>query len=127
MLYNTKKVVARRVNHGANGYAYGIRFQGKSGTWAYMPDSFQVASQQLAAFRYLDLLILGTAYWHEKSDPAQRSIYDVQEALALKEELDIQKMVLTHLSHDLDVTVRRYELPEHVEFAFDGMQLPLPI
>lgn len=54
-------------------------------------------------------------------------MYDVQEALALKEELGIQKMVLTHLSRDLDVTVRRHELPEHVEFAFDGMQLPLPI
>ncbi len=116
-----------RVNHGANGYAYGIRFQGKDGTWAYMPDSFQVASQQLAAFRSLDLLILGTSYWHENSDPAQRSVYDVQEALALKAELGIQRMVLTHLSHDIDMTVRRHDLPEHVEFAYDGMQLSLPI
>jgi len=120
-------VTFHKVNHGANGSAYGIRFAGNGGTWAYMPDVFQATSQQLAPFQSLDLLIVGAAYWHEKSDPAQRSIYDVQEALALKDTLGITRMVLTHLSHDIDVPLRRAELPAQVQFAFDGMQLPLPI
>jgi phosphoribosyl 1,2-cyclic phosphate phosphodiesterase len=123
------QVSFHKVNHGENGYSYGIRFQGKkeAGTWAYMPDAFQLESQQFAPFRQLHLLIMGSAYWHEKTDPSRRSIYDVQEALALKEELGVENLVLTHLSHDIDVTMRRHELPAHTQFAFDGMQLSLPI
>ena len=120
-------VTFHKVNHGANGYAYGIRFAGESGAWGYMPDVFQATAEQLEPFQRLDLLIIGTAYWWENIDPAQRSIYDVQEALALKDELGVASMVLTHLSHDIDVVVRRAELPAEVQFAFDGMQLPLPI
>ncbi len=113
------------VQHGANGYSYAIRFSNSKMVWAYMPDAFQVTEEQFDALRDLDLLIMGAAYWKENAEPRQRSIYDVQEALVIKQTLSVKRLILTHLSHDIDVPRYAAALQENVAFAFDGMEIPL--
>jgi phosphoribosyl 1,2-cyclic phosphate phosphodiesterase len=113
------------VNHGVNGYAYAIRFQGPDFVWMYMPDAFQATPEQLAPFHNLDLLIMGASEWHETSDPRHRAIYDVQEALQLKQQCAIKRVVFTHLSHNIDIPRHQQQLPSDAEFAFDGMELAL--
>lgn len=117
-----------RVNHGFNGYSYAILFKGENNKkWAYMPDSFQVSEEQWRPFYDLDLLILGTSYWEEKQDKARRSVYDVLEALELKEKLKAKQMILTHLSHQIDIPHYELLLPEGVSFAYDGLKIDLPV
>ena len=72
----------------------------------------------------LDLLVLGTSFYHETAEFTTRSVYDVKEALELLNEIRPTRTVFTHLSHDIDLR-RDYGLPEGVEFAVTGMQMSL--
>lgn len=116
-----------RVQHGVNGYAYAIRFQISGYVWVYMPDAFQATAVQLAPFAQADLMIMGASEWFDSADPyLHRAMYDVQEALQIKQDLYIKKLVLTHLSHSIDIPTHTCLLPLDVQFALDGMELPLP-
>lgn len=119
------QITFHQVQHGANGYSYAIRFTGRESTWTYMPDAFQVTDEQFKPLQHSDLLILGAAYWKEQAEPHRRSIYDVEEALAIKQRFGIRHMVLTHLSHDIDIPRYAERLPDGVMFAFDGLVIQL--
>lgn len=114
------------VNHGQNGHSCGIRFQSTGCTWAYVPDSFGMDDGQLRSFVGCDLLVLGTSYYKEKAERSRRSVYDVSEAIELKKQLGITQLVLTHLSHDIDIPQHSKTLPPGIRFAHDGLSLPLP-
>ncbi|MXQ55171.1 MBL fold metallo-hydrolase [Shimazuella sp. KC615] len=111
------------VNHGNNGTSYGIKFTSKDRQWSYVSDVICMTSDQLKPFYHLDLLILGASYWDVSDYPHQhkRSIYDVREALQVKEMVMPQKMILTHMSHDIDISKR--VLPEGVFFGRDGWKV----
>lgn len=114
-----------RVNHGNNGYSYGIRFSNQTTHWAYVPDVIHMTSKQMKPFYHLALLILGASYFDASNYPFQykRSIYDVGEALLLRKELRPEKMILTHMSHNIDIT--KNILPECVWFGKDGMRITI--
>lgn len=112
-----------KVQHGANGYSYALRFASEEKVWVYMPDAFQVSEEQFVPFRDLDLLILGAAPWQEEAEPHRRSIYDVQEALIIGRKLRAKRLLLTHMSHGVDILRHAEALPANVEFAFDGMEI----
>lgn len=114
-----------KVNHGFNGYAYGIKFESKNYIWSYIPDIFQATEIQLNPFLSSDLIIMGTSYWKEEADIKKRSIYDVEEVLALKEKYKIPRMILTHLSHNIDIPKHEKRLPKGVQFAYDGLELTI--
>lgn len=117
------EVTAFKVPHGANGYAYGLYFVGPDYRWAYVTDSIHIpASIQAQYLNHLDLLILGTAFWHENAPIAKRSIYDVQEALALSCVQSTPRVYFSHLSHDIDIN---QSLPEHIRWAQDGLCINL--
>ncbi|GGA58249.1 hydrolase [Kroppenstedtia guangzhouensis] len=114
-----------KVNHGFNGYAYGIKFERKGFVWSYIPDIFRATEDQLNPFLLSDLIIIGTSFWKEEADIKKRSIYDVEEVLTLKEKYQIPRMILTHLSHDIDIPKHEKRLPEGVQFAYDGFELTI--
>lgn len=119
------RITFHKVNHGFNGYSYGIRFQSREITWAYVPDSFSMTEEQMAPFTDCALLILGTSFYKESADREKRSVYDVTEAMELKGKLRVSRLLLTHLSHDIDVPKHCSLLPSDVQFAHDGMRLVL--
>ncbi len=114
-------VKAIRVPHGFNGFSYAFRFERDGRAWGYMPDCLGLTD--LEPWRKLDLLILGASFYREDAPTASRSVYDVGEAAALVAELEPKKTVLTHLGHGVDC---RKPAPEGVQYAFDGLELPLP-
>ncbi|OMF38290.1 MBL fold metallo-hydrolase [Paenibacillus sp. FSL H8-0548] len=111
-----------RVNHGKNGYAYAFRFEHvETGcTWVYCSDSIGLTDEQQKPLADLDLLVLGTSFYHEPFAYETRSVYDVVEATDLIAKWKPKQTIFTHMSHDIDLR-RNYALPDHLQFARTGM------
>lgn len=113
------------VPHGANGRSHAFALSRPGWRGVVMTDAIDVpedmAAQELTD---LDLLVLGTSFVDESgAEHAGRSVYDVREALALPWTRTARRVVLTHLSHDVDV--RRVPLPVGWRFAHDGLSVEL--
>ncbi|WP_338068623.1 MBL fold metallo-hydrolase [Paenibacillus paeoniae] len=115
-----------RVHHGRNGYSYAFEFiHSVNGyRWIYCSDAIDLTEEQQRPFYGADLVILGTSFVKEPYPIHTRSIYDVEEAIELFERWKPGRMVLTHLSHDIDVN-KKDVLPEGVQFAVTGMSITL--
>ncbi|GGJ20188.1 MBL fold metallo-hydrolase [Deinococcus roseus] len=121
------QVSAFKVPHGANGFSYAYRFEKPDFCWVYCPDSINIPEEtEQTHMMNLDLLILGTSYWHESYEMKYRSVYDVQEALALPSVQSAKQVIFTHMSHDIDarrVLNGETRLPEKVRLASDGLRV----
>lgn len=115
------RLAALRVPHGHNGYAYGLRFDGATGSWAYIPDSIGIHDK--APWQGLDLLILGVSFYHEAAPYDKRSVYDVTEALELIQELNPKQTIFTHMGHGVD---SRKRAPAGTRYGHDGLNVKLP-
>lgn len=113
-----------KVNHGKNGFSYAYRLEKKGFVWAYCSDSIALPNEQKEPLRQLDLLVLGTSFYKEDAEFSTRSVYDVKEALALREEVKPGRLIFTHMSHDIDLR-QQYSLPEGVSFAKTDLVVPL--
>lgn len=117
------KVSFHQVNHGHNGYSYGIRFSSGQYCWAYVSDSINLTAEQQKPFENLDFLILGTSFWDEQAPMHTRSVYSTKEALLLIHQLQAKQIVFTHLSHDIDYDRYSSQLPSNCQFAYDGLRI----
>lgn len=120
------KTMSWRVNHGKNGYAYAFRFEhAASGfSWVYCSDSIGLTEDQQKPIFGVDLLILGTSFYREPYPYDTRSVYDVTEAIQLAGKWRPKRMILTHMSHDIDLRFD-YLLPSGIEFAQTGMTIDI--
>ncbi|MBO9128149.1 MBL fold metallo-hydrolase [Bacillus sp. 165] len=118
-------ITFHRVNHGHNGYSYGIKFMKEGFCFAYVSDAINLTSEELEPFVHLDLLIIGTSFWDEQAPLHTRSVYSTKEVMEMDEVLQAKQIIFTHLSHDIDVEMRSQQLPSHMMFAYDGMQYEL--
>ncbi len=118
-------VRAFRVPHGANGHSHAFRLDGPGIRTAYVTDAIDIPEETVRTWLTgLDLLILGTSFADESGAVhATRSVYDVREAVALPWARAARRVLLTHLSHDVDV--RAVGLPERWAFARDGLETRL--
>jgi phosphoribosyl 1,2-cyclic phosphate phosphodiesterase len=55
------------------------------------------------------------------------SHFTISAAIEVARQLQVPKTLLTHLTHDIDYPRHSAELPEGVEFAYDGQTLTLPL
>ncbi|MCL6457857.1 MAG: MBL fold metallo-hydrolase [Gorillibacterium sp.] len=118
------QVTVQKVYHGKNGFAHAFRFVKPNYSFVYCPDSISLGDEEKKFFENLDLLILGTSYYHEKFDFHTRSVYDMVEALELLKQIRPVRTLFTHMSHDVDVR-RAYPLPAHVALTHRGMRVQL--
>ncbi|WP_407571177.1 MBL fold metallo-hydrolase [Deinococcus altitudinis] len=119
------QVQAFEVPHGANGTSHAFRFVSPQYRWVYMTDAIGVGAGLADDWlSNLDLLVLGTSFSDESAAvQASRSVYDVQEALALPWARSARRVLLSHLSHDIDV---RRALPDRrFAYATDGLSVSL--
>ena len=130
-------VRAFRVPHGANGHSHAYRLARSAGAgqagWAaaVVTDAIgippELAREWLRApgGAGLDTLLLGTSFEDESGAPLSgRSVYDVREALTLPWAQAAGRVVLTHLSHGVDVR-RAGHLPPGWQYAHDDLTVPL--
>jgi len=105
-----------RVNHGRNGYSYALRFDHAESGYSvvYCPDSFQLSKQEQVLLQHVDQLIIGTSFYYEEAPTETRSLYDVLEIIELVKTWCPKSVILTHLSHDIDIGT---PLPGGMAFA----------
>ncbi|HEY0828968.1 MAG TPA: MBL fold metallo-hydrolase [Bacilli bacterium] len=113
-----------KVNHGKNGHSYAYHWAKDGFKWVYCSDAISLPDDQKNLLFELDLLILGTSFYHEEAELATRSVYDMVEALELVAEVKPGRVIFTHMSHAIDME-RDYGLPSNVKLARLGMQCSL--
>ncbi|ULH15430.1 MBL fold metallo-hydrolase [Deinococcus sp. KNUC1210] len=118
-------VRAFEVPHGANGTSHAFRFDSPTHRWVYMTDALDVPADIAACWlSNLHLLVLGASFYDESAAERKgRSVYDVLEALRLPWARAAGHVLLSHLSHDVDV---RQPLPgEGFRYAREGLCVEL--
>ncbi|HEX2256057.1 MAG TPA: MBL fold metallo-hydrolase [Afifellaceae bacterium] len=92
------------------------------GGLAYSPDVSGLAPEAAEAFAGLDLWIVDALRYRPHP-----SHFSVSEALEWIERLKPRRALLTHMHVDLDYAALSAELPSHVEPAYDGLAVELPV
>ena len=90
------------------------------GKLAYITDCSQIPDDSKEELKNLDLLILGAL--RHKPHPTH---FSIQEAVQIGAELKSKRVILTHLSHNLDYDETNKELPPGFELAYDGMEIEI--
>ncbi len=90
------------------------------GDIAYLTDCIDLAPQSWAQLQGLRLLVIDGLRFR-----AHPTHFTVAQAIAVGQRLGAQRVVLTHLSHDVDYVIHSKQLPENVEFAYDGQTITI--
>lgn len=86
------------------------------GSLAYLTDCNHVPAESLEKLHNLDLLVIDALRFR-----AHPTHFTIDQAVAVGQRLQAKRIVLTHLTHDVDYVIHSAQLPENVEFAYDGM------
>ena len=106
-----------KVNHGSID-SLGFRV----GSFAYIPDVFELYDESWAALKNLDYLIIDAL--RRTPHPSHTHL---EKTLKWIEELAPKNAVLTNMHIDMDYETLCAELPNNVRPAFDGMRIELDI
>lgn len=90
------------------------------GNCAYCTDVSAIPEESLPLLRDLDVLVIDAL--RPRSHPTH---FSVEEALQAIAHLKPRRALLTHMSHEIDARTANSWLPQGVELAYDGMQIPL--
>jgi phosphoribosyl 1,2-cyclic phosphate phosphodiesterase len=96
---------------------HGLRF----GPLAYTTDLVRLPDDGVAAVQGVHTWIVGVFAWH----PHPTHLH-VDAALELRERIQPQRMIITHMSPKIDYDKLSAYVPEGVEVAYDGMELEVP-
>lgn len=94
---------------------FGYRIKG----FAYITDANHIADEELEKLKGLDVLVLNALRYKEHI-----SHFNIEQALAVIEQLQPKQSYLTHISHLLDIhqSVEK-QLPANISLAFDGLTI----
>lgn len=90
------------------------------GSLAYITDVSSIPEASRRQLRQLDVLVLGALRF--RPHPTHMTI---AEALAVVEELRPRRAFLTHLSHEVEHHSTNASLPDHVQLAYDGLEVKI--
>lgn len=107
------EVIPIAVRHGSR-ECVGYRF----GSIAYVTDCSLIPEASMERLRNLSVLVLDCL-----KPEAHPTHFNLEQALAVIEELKPKKAYLTHLGHAFDYTKWQKKLPRGVMLAFDGLKV----
>lgn len=92
------------------------------GRFGYATDFKYFTDEVIRAWRgKLHTLVASGLRWKD-----HKTHSTIPETLELFEKLDVQRGIITHMSHDVDYAKDSEKMPSGVELAYDGMQLTIP-
>lgn len=92
----------------------------KIGSFAYLTDCSGIPDYSVDVLKNLDVLIIGALRY-----TPHHAHLTVDQAVDLIESLNPKRAILTHMGHELEYEKLNSELPDHIEPAFDGMEIEL--
>jgi phosphoribosyl 1,2-cyclic phosphate phosphodiesterase len=104
------------LKHGPRFDVLGFRI----GDVAYCTDTNEIPPASMALLEGLDVLILGAL--RHKPHPTH---FNLDEAVDVARQLQPKQTYFTHLSHQLDHDATNQQLPDNIQLAYDGLQIPL--
>jgi phosphoribosyl 1,2-cyclic phosphate phosphodiesterase len=105
-----------RLKHGPRFDVLGFRI----GDVAYCTDTNFIPAESMALLQGLDVLILDGLRRRPHA-----THFCLDEAVAVARELGARRTLFTHVCHDLDHEQTNATLPDSMELAYDGQQIPL--
>ncbi len=111
------EVVPVPLVHG-HGEALGYRI----GPLAYLTDCSAIPAASMALLAGLEVLVIDALRF-----TAHTSHLNIAGAVAAAQAIGARRTLLTHLSHEVDHFRHSAGLPAGVEFAYDGLQLRVPL
>lgn len=92
------------------------------GRLAYLTDCNEIPEQARQQLKGLDVVVIdGLRFRHHPTH------FTIDEAIEMAHEVQAKRVILTHLSHDVEYVRDSQQLPEHVEFAYDGLSVTLEV
>ncbi len=91
------------------------------GNFAYLTDCNEIPDSSFALLTDLDLLVLDGLRFKPHN-----THFNIPQAIAIAEKIGARKTLLTHLSHEVDHPRHDPQLPQDINFAYDGQRLSLP-
>lgn len=88
---------------------------------AYLPDVKTIPEESQTLLKDISILIIDSLHHREHA-----THMNLSEALETAAHLRASNVYLTHLSHELNTAESETDLPEHISFAYDGLQLNFP-
>ena len=92
----------------------------RTGRFAYVTDTNRIPPESMAQLAGLDTLILDAL--RHREHPTH---FNIDQALAIVEELKPTRTYFTHIAHELDHETTNAQLPDNVELAYDGLVLEI--
>ena len=92
------------------------------GNLAYLVDCSAIPDASWELLAGLEVLIIDALRFR-----SHESHFCISEAIDVARRLQVPRTLLTHLTHDIDHSRHAPGLPEGVEFAYDGLNLALPL
>lgn len=111
-----KSIKPVRLKHGPRFDVLGFRI----GNVAYCTDTSGIETPSREKLRDLDVLILDALRMRPHI-----SHLSIEQAIEIAQDLKPKRMILTHMSHDVDYESVSRDLPDGVELAYDGMRIHL--
>ena len=90
------------------------------GSFAYLTDCSAIPESSYEKLSGLDLLILGALRYK-----THRAHFNIEQAVGEIEKLGPRRALLTHMGHELEYEKLLAELPDHIEPAYDGIEIEL--
>jgi phosphoribosyl 1,2-cyclic phosphate phosphodiesterase len=91
------------------------------GDVAYLTDCSHVPESSFELLEGLELLVLDALRYRPHA-----THFSVAESVAVAERVGARRTLLTHMTHEIDYTRPAVDLPQSVEFAYDGLVVELP-
>jgi phosphoribosyl 1,2-cyclic phosphate phosphodiesterase len=92
----------------------------KVGNLAFVSDIKEYSQQLLDSISGIEILIVSAL--RQTSSPMH---FSIDEAVAFSKKVGAKKTYLTHMAHEVDYDIHSSLLPSGVQFAFDGLEIPI--
>lgn len=90
------------------------------GDLAYLTDCNDIPVEAITQLQGLRVLVIDGLRF--RNHPTH---FSLSQAIAVAQQLKAERVILTHLSHDVDYRLHQQLLPKSVEFAYDGLTISL--
>ncbi len=92
----------------------------KVGNLAFVSDIKEYSQQLVDTISGVEILIVSAL--RHASSPMH---FSIDEAVAFSKKVGAKKTYLTHMAHEIDYDIHLSQLPLGVQFAFDGLEIPI--